>query len=70
LKEAGIEIRVEHAALSEMPQDAEIVIAHRSLAARIRELAPGARVYGVDQFLQAAAYEEVIRDLKPAEGAR
>ena len=70
LKEAGIDIRVEHAALSEMPKNAEIVIAHRSLAARIRELAPGARVYAVDQFLHAPAYEEVIRDLNQADGTR
>jgi PTS system mannitol-specific IIC component len=70
LKDAAIDIRVDHAALSELPTNAEMVIAHRSLAPRIRELAPGARVYGVDQFISATAYEEVIRDLSEASGAR
>jgi mannitol-specific phosphotransferase system IIBC component len=40
-----------------------MVIAHRSLVSRIKERAPGARVYAVDQFINSPVYEEVIQDL-------
>ncbi len=63
LAEARIDIRVDHAALSDIPGDAEYVIAHRSLAPRIQERAPAARVYAIDQFLGSPVYDEVIRDL-------
>jgi PTS system mannitol-specific IIC component len=63
LADAHLDAHLDHAPLSELPPTAEMVIAHRSLASRIRELAPNARVYAVDQFINSPVYEEVIKDL-------
>ena len=69
LAAAHLNAHLAHAALSELPPAAEMVIAHRSLVSRIQERAPGARVYAVDQFINSPVYEEVIKDLsEPAGG--
>jgi PTS system mannitol-specific IIC component len=69
LAAAHLNAHLAHAALSELPPAAEMVIAHRSLVSRIQERAPGARVYAVDQFIDSPVYEEVIKDLsEPAGG--
>jgi mannitol-specific phosphotransferase system IIBC component len=47
-----------------------MVIAHRSLVSRIKERAPDARVYAVDQFIDSPVYEEVIRDLLEIAGGQ
>jgi PTS system mannitol-specific IIC component len=67
---AHLDIHLDHAPLSELPSTAEMVIAHRSLVARIQERAPGARVYAVDQFINSPVYEEVIQDLAEAAGGQ
>jgi PTS system mannitol-specific IIC component len=68
LSHARLDVHLDHAPLSELPRTAEIVIAHRSLASRIRELAPDARVYAVDQFINSPVYDEVIQDLSKLAG--
>ena len=67
---AHLDIHLDHAPLSELPRTAEMVIAHRSLVARIQERAPGARVYAVDQFINSPVYDEVIRDLSETAGGQ
>lgn len=67
LREIGLEIEVRHAALSEVPPSAEVLVVHRSLAARVREVAPRAHVYAVDEFLNPRVYEDLIRQLAPEE---
>lgn len=63
LKEAGLEIKVEHAALSELQPSAGIIVANRGLEPRIRELAPDARIYAVDQFIRTPVYDQIIEEL-------
>jgi mannitol PTS system EIICBA or EIICB component len=63
LRRAGIDIVVDHAALSEIPPLAGIVVAHRSLAARVHELAPAAEVYAVDELINTPVYDELVRRL-------
>ena len=60
---AHLDVHLDHAPLSELPRTAEMVIAHRSLVSRIKERAPGARVYAVDQFINSPVYKQVIQDL-------
>jgi PTS system mannitol-specific IIC component len=67
---AHLDILLDHAPLSELPRTAEVVIAHRSLVSRIKERAPDARVYAVDQFINSPVYDEVIRDLSELAGGR
>ena len=65
---AHLDVHLDHAPLSELPRTAEMVIAHRSLVSRIKERAPDARVYAVDQFINSPVYEEVIKDLSEIAG--
>lgn len=62
LHNARLDIKVEHAALSEIPPAAEVIIAHRSLASRVREAAPQAKVYPVEDFIQTPVYRELTQD--------
>jgi PTS system mannitol-specific IIC component len=66
LQEAGLNVKVDHAALSALPAGAEAVVVHRSLAPRVRELAPGARIYEVDQFIDAPVYQEIVKEISEA----
>jgi mannitol PTS system EIICBA or EIICB component len=66
LERAGVNVPVRHVAISEMPGNAEIVVCQRSLAARVSQIAPRARVYPVDEYINSPAYEAVARVLAPA----
>jgi mannitol-specific phosphotransferase system IIBC component len=52
----------------ELPASAEIVIAHPSLCARVREVAPRASVYAVDDLVRSPVYDDLIATLR-REGA-
>jgi PTS system mannitol-specific IIC component len=64
LQEAGIALQVAHSAVHELPSSAEIVIAHPSLCARVREVAPRAAVYAVDDLVHSPVYDELIAALR------
>ena len=64
---AQLDIPVTHAALSELPATAEMVVCQRSLASRAGEIAPRARIYTVDEYINSPAYDQIVRDLAPAE---
>jgi PTS system mannitol-specific IIC component len=65
LKEAGItDISVVHLPVSEVPQDADIIVCHRELGERARKANPQARLVLITDFLSAPEYEEVVNDLK------
>jgi PTS system mannitol-specific IIC component len=66
LRDARLEVRVDHSSLSELPPNTEAVVAHASLVSRVKELAPGARIYAVDQFIGTPVYDELIEDLSAA----
>ncbi len=66
LQGAHLDIPVSHAALSEMPAAAEVVVCQRSLVARVAQIAPEARVYAVDEYINSPAYEKIVGDLAPA----
>jgi PTS system mannitol-specific IIC component len=64
LEQAGLKVPVEHCALSALPPDAQVAVCQRSLSERVRQIAPHARVYAVDDYINAPAYEEVVRSLR------
>jgi PTS system mannitol-specific IIC component len=64
LKEAGIEVAVTHAAISELPASAAIVVVHASLVDRVRRQAPDAVVFAVDDFVRSAAYDRLVETLR------
>ena len=68
LEEAGIEVRVEHAAVSDLSPLAEVVISHASLSPRVRAAAPQATVYAIEDFVSSPVYDEIVAELKRLAG--
>jgi PTS system mannitol-specific IIC component len=64
LKDAGIDVRVTHAAISELPASADIVVVHASLEDRVRRQAPDAVVFAVNDFVRSAAYDRLVEALR------
>lgn len=65
LAAAGREdIRVEHASVSSIPKDAQIVVTHESLQERAKNSAPQARLVLITNFMAAPQYEELVSELK------
>ena len=65
LKEADISgIDVVHLPVSEVPQDADIIVCHRELGERARKANPKAQLVLITNFLNAPEYKEIVNNLK------
>jgi mannitol PTS system EIICBA or EIICB component len=64
LRDAGLDVPVTHAAISELSASTDIVVVHRSLEDRVRRQAPHAVVFSVDDFFRSAAYDDLIDTLR------
>jgi len=65
LKEAGItDIAVVHLPVSELPQDADIIVCHRELGERAQKVNPHAQLVLITDFLCAPEYTELVNHLK------
>jgi PTS system mannitol-specific IIC component len=64
LREAGIEITVEHSPVSEVPADADIIVCHRDLSGRAAESNNRARIVAITDFLNAPEYNTLVQELK------
>ncbi|MDQ3238410.1 MAG: hypothetical protein M3Q54_12870, partial [Actinomycetota bacterium] len=64
---AGLtDIEVKNASISQIPDDADIVITHKDLTDRARQKLPGARHISVDNFLGSPKYDELIDEISTA----
>ncbi len=69
LKNAGItDIEVIHHPVSEIPQDADIVVTHDQLKERATAANPSAYLVTIHDFLNAPEYEKLISDIKDQKG--
>lgn len=64
LDAAGFDLAVTHAAISELPAAADIVVVHTSLEDRVRREAPHAVIFTVDDFIRSAAYDTLVDALR------
>lgn len=65
LKQAGFDtIEVVHASVSEIPQDAQIVVTHKELQERARTSHQTARLVLITNFMNAPEYDELVEALK------
>ena len=64
LKDAGIDMPVKHYAIEDIPTGATIVVTQASLSDRAREKAPQARLYPINNFMNAMEYDALIAELK------
>lgn len=69
LKAAGLErITVEHASVSSIPGDAQIVVTHQSLKERAAHSCPTAELVLITNFMTAPEYDQLVNTLKITQG--
>lgn len=65
LKAVGLEkITVEHASVSSIPNDAQIVVTHQSLKERAAHSCPSAKLVLITNFMNAPEYDVLVNELK------
>jgi len=64
VKQANLNVQVEHTPARAIPQDAQIVVVHKGLAKMAREKAPWAVVLPFDNFMNIPAFERIIKALQ------
>lgn len=63
-KEAGLDdITVVNTAINDIPEDADIVITHKSLTSRAQAKAPAAEHISIDNFLNSPEYDKLVKRL-------
>lgn len=67
VKDAGLDVRVVHTPVNQIPPDTDVVIAHEALAERARKAAPNAVVLTFRNFLNNPATELLVRRLTAGE---
>jgi mannitol-specific phosphotransferase system IIBC component len=60
----GLNVRVIHSPVNQMPPDTDVVIAHEGLAARARKAAPEAVVLTFTNFMNNTASERLVKSLQ------
>lgn len=67
LKQAKVDVPVEHKAVRAIPDDATVVVTHKGLAGNARSKVPGAVVIAYSQFLNDPAFDRLVNQLKNGE---
>jgi mannitol-specific phosphotransferase system IIBC component len=60
----GLPVTVEHTAVGRIPADADLVITHRSLAERAKQVAPGHPVVPFDTFIGDPVFARIADALR------
>ena len=69
VQKAGLsDLVVENKAISQVPDDADVVITHKNLTDRARQRMPGAQHVSVDNFLASPEYDELVKKIASARG--
>jgi PTS system mannitol-specific IIC component len=63
IQKAGLDIKVVHTAIEDVPSDAEMIVTHKSLAARARNEHPNTQVVEITNFVGAPEYDQIVADL-------
>ncbi|KAF0226373.1 MAG: PTS system mannitol-specific IIB component [Erysipelotrichaceae bacterium] len=61
LKNAGVDITVAHTSIEDVPSDAQLIVTHESLAARVRKEHPGVEVVTIRNFVGAPEYDLIVK---------
>ena len=67
LKDAGLDVKVIHSPVNQIPANTDVVVAHEGLAARARSVAPQAVVLSFRNFLNNPASDLLVARLKAGE---
>jgi len=63
LNKAGYDAKVLHSSIEEIPSDAQFVLTQSSLADRVRAKVPNAKIFAIDNFMNAREYESIIQEI-------
>ena len=63
IKKAKLKIKVTHSPVHDIPAGADVVVTHAGLAARVKQVAPGAAVVAFRTFLNDPALVKLVADL-------
>lgn len=64
LEAAGLNIRATNAAINSLPADADLIVTHKDLTERARRAAPDKAHMSISNFMDGAAYDRLVADLK------
>ena len=67
IKNAGLDVKVIHSPVNQIPPDTDVVVAHEGLAARARAAAPQAVVLTFRNFLNNSASDLLVQRLQAGE---
>ncbi len=66
-KEAALEdIEIKNSAISDLPDDADVVITHKDLTNRAKDKLPEARHISVENFMNSPKYDELVDEISSA----
>lgn len=63
LKAAGLDIKVMHTSIEDVPSDAEMIVTHTSLGNRARKEHPNVEVVTINSFVGAPEYDLLVKKL-------
>ncbi|SDN54325.1 PTS system, mannitol-specific IIC component [Fictibacillus solisalsi] len=66
VKKAGLDVAVSNTSISNLPDDADVVITHKDLTDRAKTKLPGAKHISVENFLNSPKYDELMSKLESA----
>jgi len=64
VQKAGLDITVTNTAISNLPNDADVVVTHKDLTDRAKAKLPNAIHISVENFLNSPKYDELVESLK------
>ena len=67
IKDAGLDVRVVHSPVNEIPAQTDVVVSHESLADRARKVAPNAVVLTFKNFMNNTASDRLVKSLQAGE---
>ena len=63
LKAAGLDIKVVHTAIEDIPSDVQLIVTHTSLANRARKEHPSVEIVTINSFVGAPEYDQLVKRL-------
>jgi mannitol PTS system EIICBA or EIICB component len=69
LTAAGLAVDVSHASVTELPDGVSVVVSHTTLVDRVREVAPQARLYAVEDFIDSPVYDQLVDEMRAHAGS-
>lgn len=64
LNAAGIQLKVDHFAIEEIPESAQVIVTHTSLQERVKSTRPNAIIFPITNFMGGEEYDKIIEKLK------